>query len=223
MRDSGIVTVYYNKVQNGGGFVSGWTGMNQSSPIAIHSGDINGDGFFDFAVASRLDNSVMWYRNEGNSGAFTAFVVTTTAMDARSVRIVDMNLDGLQDIVVVSVLDNKTAIHYGLRSDGTQWQEVQLNTSTASPVFVIAKDVTNEGYPDVFVGTASSLSGANNGLWWYASGAGGTSFTEQQMVQVADTRAIGLADVNSDGFLDVVFVSQAAHELAFVPNYCCHV
>ena len=56
---------------------------------SVYAVDVDGDGHMDILSASRDDDTIAWYKNDGTSGtpSFTEHVITTTADGARSLRI----------------------------------------------------------------------------------------------------------------------------------------
>ena len=71
----------------------------------IGVGDIDGDGFIDFAIGKvwgeEKARGVLWYQNPGDGSADWEFYpVATTNYHADRIRIADMNGDGKQDVVI---------------------------------------------------------------------------------------------------------------------------
>ena len=63
----------------------------------VDAGDIDSDGDIDILSASRVDDKIAWYENNGNQ-EFTEHVLTTNANHAHSVIAVDMNDDDKMDV-----------------------------------------------------------------------------------------------------------------------------
>ena len=64
----------------------------------VDAADIDGDGDMDLMSASRFDDKISWYENNGNQN-FTEHILTTNANHAHSVLASDLNSDGLMDII----------------------------------------------------------------------------------------------------------------------------
>ena len=65
---------------------------------AVDAADIDGDGDIDLMSASRFDDKISWYENNGSQN-FTEHILTTNANHAHSVLASDLNSDGLMDII----------------------------------------------------------------------------------------------------------------------------
>jgi hypothetical protein len=61
-------------------------------------GDIDDDGDIDVLSASRNDDTIAWYANDG-SGSFSTQIISNTFDDARTVTTVDIDADGDLDVV----------------------------------------------------------------------------------------------------------------------------
>ena len=70
--------------------------------------DVDGDGDIDVLSASRDDETIAWYENDGKQG-FTTHVITTAAIDTVSVFAIDVDGDGDIDVLSASISDDKIA------------------------------------------------------------------------------------------------------------------
>jgi len=125
--------------------------------------DIDHDGDMDVLSASRDDDAIRWYQNDGNAlPAFATYDISTVADGAYSVFGADVDGDGDTDVLSASVND-----------DAVRWYE---NDGGSPPVFasrgiwlaanaatsVCAADMDGDG--DIDVLSASSNDGA---IRWY--------------------------------------------------------
>lgn len=131
------------------------TGAN---PVAFAAGDLNADGFADFAVVNQSLNEVTILLNDGTS-VFTAAVGSplATASTPAAVAIADFTNDGVGDIVVTNNGSSTLGIYAGLGS-GEFSTRIELSVP-AGPLAVTTSTLTTSGLPDAIV-TASS--GSNN-------------------------------------------------------------
>lgn len=65
----------------------------------MHAADLDGDGDADLLSASRDDDKIAWYENQG-TGTFSAQrVITTDADTASAVHAADLDGDGDPDVL----------------------------------------------------------------------------------------------------------------------------
>ena len=77
---------------------------------AVFAADLDGDGDTDALSASDIDNKIAWYENTDGTGTFgPQQVISTEALDARSVFAADLDGDGDLDVLSASVGDDKIA------------------------------------------------------------------------------------------------------------------
>jgi Flp pilus assembly secretin CpaC len=144
------------------------------NPVAFAVGDLNADGFSDFAVVNQSANAVTLLLNDGTS-VFTAAVGSplATASTPAGVTIADFTNDGIGDIAVTNNGSSTLGVYAGLGS-GTFSSRIELS-APAGPLAVISAITTTSGLPDAIL-TASS--GSSNFLTVlldpasFASGAG---------------------------------------------------
>ncbi|HIN16680.1 MAG TPA: VCBS repeat-containing protein, partial [Gammaproteobacteria bacterium] len=85
----------------------------------VHVADMDGDGDLDIISASRDDDTIAWYENDGASDpTWTATDIATNMNGARDIEAADMDGDGDLDIVAVSQNDD-TLAWYENNCDGS--------------------------------------------------------------------------------------------------------
>jgi Flp pilus assembly secretin CpaC len=129
-----------------------------ADPVAFAAGDLNADGFADFAVVNQSLNEVTILLNDGTS-VFTAAAGSPlpTASTPAGVAIADFTNDGVGDIAVTNNGSSTLGIYAGLGS-GEFSSRIELSVP-AGPLAVTTSTLTTSGLPDAIV-TASS--GSNN-------------------------------------------------------------
>jgi hypothetical protein len=171
------------------------TGTDRS-PTFIVVGDFNGDGIMD--MATETGAHVWVFLGEGG-GAFRPGVPIALSESGGSdqpLAVSDVNGDGKLDIVA-STYDTGVAVLLG-NGDGTFKPEVD----TAIPIPLVAfamGDFNGDSKPDLFA--VSNEYG--NGLLYLGNGDG--TFTLTRQVNIASAPFwVTAADVNGDGFLDII-------------------
>jgi hypothetical protein len=101
----------------------------------VGSADVDGDGLVDVLSASRDDDTVAWYENDG-TGSFTTHVITTSADGAYSVGSADVDGDLDVDVLSASFSDDTVAWYQGPDSDTDgllDAEEEELGTDPDDP------------------------------------------------------------------------------------------
>ena len=154
------VTVFLSSYQPDGGSLSFNSQMYPvgASATAIASGDVNGDGYPDLAVASNIDSTVAVLINNaainGNSSKGTFGLPTSygVALQPAAVAMSDFNKDGYADIAVTGTGTGQgggTTILLG-SSGGAMTGETSLPAIYGQAI--ASTDFNNDGNPDLAVG-----------------------------------------------------------------------
>jgi len=164
-------------------------------PTGLAVGDFNGDGIPDIATCT-LGNSVSVMFGSGD-GTFQSPIVLTAGSTNTGLAASDLNGDGVDDIVVSS----KEAMVSVLLSNGDGTFQPPSDYAYAVGNFMAVGDINNDGIPDVVSGSQLNQGPALTVLLGNGDG------TFRPPLTYAATDEIGgvyLADLNGDGFLDVV-------------------
>jgi hypothetical protein len=174
----------------------------------ISLGDLNNDGVPDAVV--EMEGGIVSFLGNGN-GTFTEdqvieepFIITFTAA-----AIGDINQDGCADVVVLDTFAH--AITFLGNCDGTVTQQNQYTIGDVGISIALA-DVNNDGHLDIVAGSILTDYGAGpaaGNLLSVLFGDGQGNFGEAALYR-GDESLVGLAlaDLNNDGFLDVVSANQ---------------
>lgn len=193
------------------------------------AGDLNGDGYGDYLVASEGDRNNL--NDNGAAGQVRVFYggqvlkkqpdVTFTGASQRCSMISvtgcgDLNNDGYDDLAFVELVSSSP----GSTDPSTGWVEVHFGgpgLATAAPLVLsgvdaaslpaqvtAAGDVNGDGYPDLLVDVFSStMSGNARALLFF----GGPTMDAIPDAELAWPDSLGslaaVGDVNGDGFADV--------------------
>ncbi|KAH8061221.1 hypothetical protein JL721_8881 [Aureococcus anophagefferens] len=188
--------------------------------------DVDDDGDIDVLAASKNDDTVNWYENDG-SQSFTERIITTLADEVRSTYAIDVDGDGDVDALSASLADDTVAWY---ENDGSQSFTTRVVEAAAdAAVSVFAIDVDGDGDVD-----ALSASKQDATVAWYDND-GSESFTERVITTLADgaypsftervittlaveAQSVFAIDVDDDGDVDVVSASAGDDTIAWYVN-----
>src|SRR5579864_8961534 len=172
-------------------------------PVAVASGDFNGDHLPDLAIANGVDNTVSILLGRPN-GTFAPQVTYATGHGPGFIAIGDLNNDGHLDLAVTNQPDNTVSILLG-RGDGTFQAHVDYPTDS-NPRGVWIGDLNHDGKADVVVvDEICGASACNSGFISVLMGNGdGTVQGQKEYPTDVSPLNLAVADVNGDGKLDVV-------------------
>ncbi|HTF23719.1 MAG TPA: FG-GAP-like repeat-containing protein [Candidatus Limnocylindria bacterium] len=174
-------------------------------PTAVITGDFNGDGKLDWAVANGGDNSIWIYLGNGDGTAKLPTIVQLQGHAPVALATADMNGDGKLDLVVAEADSLAVAVLLG-NGDGTFGPELTFTTPSI-PISLAVADFNGDGKLDVVVGLLGTV---NTGQLAFLPGDGtgklGMPVIHYGQVNGAVflTFAISAADLNGDGLPDIV-------------------
>ncbi len=116
------------------------------------TGDFNGDGKADLAVANKGTNQVSILLGNGN-GTFQAPVTYATGTDPEYMVVADFNGDGKADLATANTTGNTVSVLLG-NGDGT-FQAASGMTAGGAPSAIAAADMNGDGIADLIVSNSS--------------------------------------------------------------------
>jgi hypothetical protein len=212
-----------NKVawyKNGGGSPLTWTAYTITTAVnyvaSVFAADLDGDGRIDVLSASRNDNKVAWYKNDGGSLlTWTAYNITTSAVYAISVFAVDLDADGKIDVLSAADHGDKVAWYKNGGGSPLTWTAYTITTSVNGPLSVFAADLDADGRIDVL-----SASYLDDKVAWYKNRGGSPlTWTTYTITSAADSvHSVFAADLDADGRIDVLSASANDKKVAWYKN-----
>lgn len=205
----------------------------------VTTADITGNGFLDLFVTKGAyrngpDAQDSLFINNGN-GSFTdiaAKVGLNNESNGYTAAFSDFNKNGKPDLVVAGLNTKKNNTLALYRNDSANGEivftdvteEAGLNRLSGYVVSIFWGDVTNNGYPDLFVGTSrdgivrdEEIYGMN---YLYRNNGDGTFTDISEWSGVGgipcNTRGVTMGDVNNNGFLDIYITNSMGFSMLFI-------
>lgn len=158
--------------------------------------DFNGDGNLDVAYAATYAVGVLWGNGDGTYHPPVTFPLPNSYIT--SIGTGDFNRDGIPDLVASSYRTVSVLLGLG---DGTFYPAVNY-TVGSDPSQAAVADFNGDGYPDIAV-----IDLYTNSFYVMLNAGDGTfapAVQYQGQHSYSQFRAVGTADLNADGKLDVV-------------------
>ena len=165
-----------------------------TDPQGIATGDFNGDGLPDLAVANRNDGTVTILLGKGD-GTFTGGTTVTNVPSATALVVGDFNNDGKADLAVINQGWTSVTILLG-NGDGTFTQAASSLTTGFLPIWITVGDFNGDGQLDL------AVSGLNTIAVFLGKG-DGTFTPAPDLTLQGELYGMAQADFNGDGKADL--------------------
>jgi hypothetical protein len=165
-----------------------------SFPNGVVTGDFNGDGKVDLAVANAPSTVGVLLGN--GDGTFQSQQTFATGSGAVNVAVGDFNGDGKLDLVVADFTSNTVSVLLG-NGDGT-FQSQRTFATGSNPNSVAVGDFNGDGKLDL----ATANNGSANVSVLLGNG-DGTFQSQQTFATGTNSASVAVADFNGDGKLDL--------------------
>jgi hypothetical protein len=161
-------STYDDKIEwyeNNGSSPPGWTShtitTSADAAYSVYAIDLDIDSDIDVLSASRLDDKIAWYENNGSSPpGWTSHNITISADGSESVFASDIDNDG--DIDVLGSSTNLVAWYENTGGSPLNWTAHHISSNSGSPSSVFASDIDNDNDMDALCGSYSEIA-------WYES------------------------------------------------------
>jgi len=164
----------------------------------VESADIDGDGDLDIIIANEFQPNTILL-NDGR-GVFTEATgrFSSDAHDSEDIAVADFDGDGDLDVIFVS--EDDFTHEYYLNDGSGHFTEVSDRLPMSIANAVVARDVTGDGFPDLFIGNdGQDFLLINDGSGKFIDGT-----KDRLPVDFTVTQDLELADIDGDGDLDLV-------------------
>lgn len=200
--------VYFQVVK--GSYPIGYGKLEYStdtSPQAAVSGDFNGDGIADLAVATG-NNSVSMLLGKGD-GTFPTHVEYPVPGHPIGIVAGDFNGDGKLDVATVDEFQSEITILLG-NGDGT-FQAHQEYATGNHPVSISAADVNGDGHLDIITADLN-----DNKVGVLLGNGDGTFKTHKDYATGNGPSNVAIGDFNGDGRLDLAVANNTDTTVAIL-------
>jgi hypothetical protein len=194
------------------------TDLSTHGARRIEINDLDGDGWDDLVIANhKVNEGLTSDDDEAYTTIFWSDAGTFDDADATELltwggydtAIGDFDADGYKDIAVAgwtgaSGNASGSTIFWG---SSTGWSEADsTNIDSMYTVWVSTSDLDNDGYDDLVFSNYRDANTATDSYVYYGS-ATGVSTSDREDLPTLGSRRHTIADVNDDGFDDIIFAN----------------
>jgi len=178
------------------------------NPVAIATGDFNGDGNLDVAVANQSVDTVSILFGNG-AGTFTAGPTLSTGGNPTAIATGDFNGDGHLDLVVANADDSTLTIFLGDGKGDFTAASTVTAIGAVDPVSVAVADFDGDGRLDLAVTNYST----NTISIFLGNGDGTFRITSTPTLKLKGPSFIAAGDFNGDGIPDLAIANGTGNTI----------
>jgi hypothetical protein len=194
-----------------GGFIGAGELNGDGEPIRIAVADLNNDGNLDLIANAPAEGKILIYLGQGHGSFSNSALELENLYQNYSFAVGDLNRDGNADLLVIKSEGGAVAVVFLGDGAGNFAEANEFAVNAAAPAVLV--DLNHDRNLDILIGGA----GAENHTGMFLSsylGDGTGNFTTGQINYLgpgAMEGAMGLADFDEDGNLDVAFPILFSH------------
>jgi hypothetical protein len=215
-QDDNTIAWYENNGAETPTFTPSTIAVSATGAWSVYAADMDNDGDMDIVSASKTDDTIAWYENDGAADpSWVAADIDTNATGARSVYIADLDNDGDMDIVSASYNDNSIAWYENDGAANPTWSAVNIDTTASGATSVFAADLDNDGDLDILASSAN-----DNTIAWYENDGGVNPTWSVSVIAISADLPILIfaSDMDNDGDIDIVSASKTDNTIAWYEN-----
>jgi len=186
-------------------------------PFSMILSDVDADNDLDMLVSFGLNNTISLYKNINGLGLYQlGQQISTSTSSVTSMFAADFDADGDNDILWANNLDDEDRVVWHENTgNGVFGLEQIVTTNVYDPWALFAADVNGDGTMDVI---SASLN--DDKVAWYNNVDGQGNFDGEYNItgHANEPRSIKNADIDGDGFQDVVSASYLDDKVAWYRN-----
>ncbi len=182
----------------------------------IRSGDMDGDGDVDVVGACEHPGNIFWWENtDGTGGEWTEHLVGSDSESSAGVYAVD--IDGDLDEDIISYCWRDTTLLWWENADGSgeEWTIHDIPGNHFRLETLSFTDLDGDGDTDIVKGDFNEA----DFVWIENINGVGTEWVEQEISEdQGGTTGISTADINADGFEDIICSAYHLEDLVWWEN-----
>ena len=178
--------------------------------------DIDNDGDIDCVSSSVAPQIASWYRNDGLGNFSSPIAIAGAGQAVNALYSADIDGDGDIDVITGSIGDNQLAWYENLEGQGAFGGKNIISNDVIDIWSTFTADLDNDGDIDIITGSANTLVDVS----WFENLDGEGTFDTKQIIttDVEGGVAVAAGDLDNDGDIDIVSVSQSDSKLAWYRN-----
>ena len=186
---------------------------------SVMATDMDGDGDMDILGNGGQPTQIFWMENMDGQGTFaTMHIILEMGDYANSIFVADVDEDNDMDVFASSPYINEVAWFENLDGLGNFGSKNIISNTLSNTFSVYVEDLDNDGDNDVLTTRVDALGGE---VMWFENldGQGAFGFKNSISGDVEFPRDVYAADIDNDGDMDVLSVSQNDDKIAWYENY----